>query len=58
MDKQIIRPSRSNCGQGGAIAQLQAVQAVSDRLHTQRAKKASNDILQDVQPLQSQIALR
>ena len=45
MDEQIIWPSQSNCVQGGAIAQLQAV---LDRLHTQRAKKARNDILQDV----------
>ena len=40
-----IRPSRSNRGQGGAIAQLQAV---SDRLHTQRAKKLRNNALKDV----------
>ena len=45
MDKQIIQPSQSNHGQGGAIAQLQVV---SDHLHTQCAKKTSNDILQDV----------
>jgi hypothetical protein len=45
MDQQALRPSRSNRGQGGAIAQLQAV---SDRLHTQPAKKASNVILRDV----------
>ena len=45
MDEQIIWPSWSNRGQGGAIAQLQAV---SDHLHTQRAKQANNDILQDV----------
>ena len=45
MDEQIIQPSWSNHGQGGAIAQLQAV---LDCIHTQCAKKASNDILQDV----------
>jgi hypothetical protein len=48
-DKQleVVRPSRSNRGKGGAIAQLQAV---SDRLHTgtQRVKKPGNKVLQDV----------
>ena len=41
-----VRPSRSNRGKGGAIAQLQAV---SDRIrHVQRVKKPSNNALQDV----------
>ena len=44
-DQQDIRPSQSNRGQGGAIAQLQAV---SDCLHKQRTKKPSNNILLDV----------
>lgn len=42
--QQNVRPSRSNRGKGGAIAQLQAV---SDRIHVQRAKKSSNKVLQD-----------
>jgi hypothetical protein len=43
--RQDLRPSRSNRGQGGAIAQLQAV---SDRLHVQHVKKPANNALQDV----------
>ena len=44
-DQQDVRPSRSNRGKGGAIAQLQAV---SDRLHEQRVKNPGNNVLQDV----------
>jgi hypothetical protein len=44
-DQQDIRPSQSNRGKGGAIAQLQAV---SDCLHTKSTKKNAN-ILQDIQ---------
>lgn len=43
-DQQDVRPSRSNRGKGGAIAQLQAV---SDRIHTQRVKK-SKVVFRDV----------
>lgn len=43
-DQSDVRPSRSNRGKGGAIAQLQAV---SDRLHVARIKKSSNKVLQD-----------
>lgn len=44
-DQQNVRPSRSNRGKGGAIAQLQAV---SERIHVQRVKKPSNNVLRDV----------
>jgi hypothetical protein len=49
-DQQDTRPSRSNRGKGGAIAQLQAV---SDRIHdvrVQRNKRPCNNLkaLQDV----------
>jgi hypothetical protein len=40
-----IRPSRSNRGKGGAIAQLQAV---SDCLHTKKNPKKNANILQDI----------
>lgn len=44
-DQQDVRPSRSNRGKGGAIAQLQAV---SDRIHAQRVKKPRTRVFQDL----------